>query len=101
MLFLREKTANWQTKKIFKINCPQRSICQHEMVTEPQGHREDMITSRKWMALFMNDGENVLMLFKQTVLLASLASYITSCFMLLFEAKLFEGYLKTHDLKKS
>ena len=42
-----------------------------------------------------------MMIFKQTVLLASLASYIKSCFMLLFEAKLFEGYLKTHDFKKS
>lgn len=63
-----KKTANWQTKKIFKIKCPQRSICQHEMVAEPQGHTEDMVTSRKRMALFMNDGESVLMLSKQTVL---------------------------------
>lgn len=43
MLFLREKTANWQTKKIFKIKCPQRSICQHEMVTKLQGHTQNTL----------------------------------------------------------
>lgn len=51
-----KKTANWQTKKIFKIKCPQRSRCQHEMVTEPQGDTEDTITAGKWMTLFTNDG---------------------------------------------
>lgn len=40
MLFLREKTANWQTKKIKR---PQRSICQHEMVTKLQGHTENTL----------------------------------------------------------
>lgn len=45
-----------KSKKYSKLNVHKRSICQHEMVTEPQGHTEDTITTRKWMILLMNDG---------------------------------------------
>lgn len=58
MLFLREKKGKLANqKKKIKIKCPQHSICQHEMVTELQGHIENMIITSKWMTLFMNDGQ--------------------------------------------
>lgn len=55
------------TKKYSKLSNRQPETYNMKWSPEPQGHTENMITSREWMALFMNDAKNAMMLFKQTV----------------------------------